>query len=77
MADDDGELAMVFGHVQLGHAQLRSQRAVIKRLLALGASVELAQDLMANFVAIQRMHREHLRRLRAVPDASRLIGHGW
>ena len=57
---------MVVGHVQLGHAHLRSQRAVIKRLLALGAPTDLAEDLMDEFVSIQRLHREHFRRLRAV-----------
>jgi hypothetical protein len=60
---DNAELRMVRGHIEQGEQRIVAQRNLIARLRQLGASTELAEQLLAQFRRVQELHEEHLARL--------------
>lgn len=60
-----GELiAMAERHVLLGQELIYRQQQIVARLAESGASTELAIGLLDLFQSMQRIHVEHLDRLR-------------
>lgn len=57
------DIEMVTRHVREGEIQIANQRALIAEMAARGSSTTEAEDLLATFEDIQRLHREHLARL--------------
>ena len=52
-------------HVRLGHENLRTQRRVVKDLAILGSPPRVAEQAFDRLVTALRMHRAHLRTIRA------------
>ena len=54
---------MVRRHIAQGQCHVRDQLKLADRLRDLGASTELAEELLALFEATLAAHEDHLRRL--------------
>lgn len=65
MEGSETELEMVRRHVRVGERLVANQCALIARLAASSLPTEEAEILLANFQAVQRQHKEHLRRIEA------------
>jgi hypothetical protein len=59
------DLVAVERHVRLGHENLRMQRSVLKKLTALGSPPLIAEQILERLATALRMHRAHLRAIRA------------
>jgi hypothetical protein len=64
MARAETELEMAMRHVRRGKVLVSRQRQMVEELEARGENADQARQLLAEFEAIQRMHTEHLERLR-------------
>ncbi len=64
MAPRETTLEMVARHVREGREHIAQQRLIIEELRALGLPTKEAEDLLAQFLEIQRGHEEHFERLK-------------
>lgn len=65
MSPAETELEMTKRHVRDGKQALARQRRLIADLEARGENTELAHKLLDDFESIQRLHQDHLDRIRA------------
>ena len=64
MDAEETELEMVQRHVREGTRLVARQRALVAHLLAAGRPTGEAGRLLDNFEDVQRMHEDHLARVR-------------
>ena len=68
MAERESDLAMARRHVAEGERHVYLQCRIVERLHKLGASTDLADQLLGEFEHTLRTHREHLLRIEASAD---------
>ncbi len=64
MAPRETTIEMAARHVAEGRERIARQRQMVEGLRALGLPTKEAEDLLAQFLEIQRGHEEHFERLK-------------
>lgn len=69
VAEAETELEMVERHLRAGRRHLRRQRRILATLRSGGHSTLVAEELLVNLQDLQRLHRQHLARLKHASEA--------